>query len=149
MEQLKAFIEKARSDKELMAKLDALGENNAETDKIITLAKESGFTITADEIVKLKNENTAESAELREDELEAVAGGGPTQNRYDSKSCKNMTRTKYNCVGFLSACWCDHYRRDYIEGSQKGHASATKRFWHSCTKEAYPKYKADCDGHPD
>jgi len=148
MEQLISFIEKAQSDKELMAKLDVLGEKDAGTDEIIALAKENGFTITADEIEKLKSENTADSAELKEDELETVAGGG-SQNRYDPKSCKNMYRTKYNCVGFLSACWCDHYRKECILDPKKGKYSMTKRYWHSCTMNAFSKYKGDSDGRPD
>jgi len=157
MGQLRAFIDKVMSDKELKAKLDALGEKNDECDEItfeksdiIALAKEYGFTITAEEIIMRKNECTPDknTTELNGDELEAITGGW-SEDRYDSKACKNMTRTKYNCVGFLSACWCDHYRRDYIEGSQKGQDSMTRRYWHSCTMNAYPKYKGDCDGHRD
>jgi len=147
MEQLKAFIEKAQSDKELMGKLDTLGEKDAGADEIIALAKESGFTITADEIVKLKSENTADSAELKENELETVAGGvRPTHNRYDPKTCKNMTRTKYNCVGFLAIIQCDHYR---CEIASKPEDAPNFRFWHSCTMNAFPKYKGDSYGHPD
>ena len=38
MNQMQTFIEQAKKDKDLMAKLDALGASGAETDKIIALA---------------------------------------------------------------------------------------------------------------
>jgi len=142
MNQIKALIEKAQSDKDLMAKLDALGEKDAGADEVISLAKEYGFTVTTDEIEKM-NTGGEELGELTEDELEAVAGGW-SENRYDS-TCKNMTRTKYNCVGFLAQCWCDHYRRERLPGPIEG---MNVRFWHSCEMEAYKGYRGNNIGDP-
>jgi len=146
MEQLKALIEKAKSDKELMAKLDALGAKDAGDDEIIALAKEYGFTVTADEIGKLKNEvaDSAGSNEITEDELEAVAGGW-SENRYDPNTCKNMTKRKYECIGFLGGCWCDHFRRVYSHGKTFRDREPSV-FNHECTKGAFPKYKGYQNG---
>ena len=83
------------------------------------------------------------SEELNEEQLDAVAGGGPTWNRYDPKTCKNMKRTKYECVGFLKQNWCDHYRNKYIEGS-----SGKAEYRISCAKGAYPDYTGDVTGKP-
>jgi len=147
MDQIKALIEKAQSDKELMAKLDALGEKDAGADEIIALAKEYGITVNAEEIEKLKSEDeySSESGELTEEELEDVAGGAPSENRYDPKTCKNMTRTKYNCVGFLTLCWCDHYRQDETLRTKIG-KNWYSRYFHSCTKNAFPRYYGNASG---
>jgi len=142
MGQIKALIEKAKSDNELMAKLDALGKKDAGADEIIKLAKEYGFTVTADEIDQLKNESV-KTGEIKEEDLEAVAGGG-TQNRYDPNTCKGMTRTKYECVGFLSECWCDHYRCVY----ERKHNDGWTLFMHSCAMEAFPRYQGYGSGNP-
>ena len=149
MEQLKALIEKAKSDKELMSKLDALGAKDAGDDKIIALAKEYGFTVTADEIEKLKSENadSAGNNEITEDKLEAVAGGGGSENRYDPNTCKNMTRTKYECVGFLASTWCDHYRKE-LYSKPVPHESKTWLYYHRCVMEAYPRYSGLSEGTP-
>ena len=64
-EQLKAFLEKVKGDSNLQEKLKAA----ADSDAVVSIAKESGFSISADD---LKN---AES-ELSDEELRGVAGGG-------------------------------------------------------------------------
>jgi len=139
MSQLKAFIEKSKADKELMAKLDELGAKDAGADEIIALAKENGFTITADEIEKMKDGDEA-SGELKEEDLEAVTGGW-TENRYDPKTCKNMSRNKYECKGFSEIIFCDHYRRIRDDWNQK-------KYTHKCVKDAFPTYLGNKQGEP-
>ena len=148
MEQLKALIEKAKSDEELMAKLDALGAKDAGDDEIIALAKEYGFTVTAEDIDQVKNESAGSTdKELTEEELEAVAGGG-SENRYDPNTCKNMTKRKYECFGFLGLCWCDHYRKELCR--KPDHARPrTWIYYHKCVMEAYRTYKGYSDGVPE
>ena len=63
-EQLKAFIEKVKGDTTLQAKLKAA----ADSDAVLAIAKEAGFSISADD---LKNAQS----EVSEEELEGVAGG--------------------------------------------------------------------------
>jgi len=70
MEQLKIFLKKAETDKELTEKLDILRSKGAGVDQYILLAAESGFTITAEELEMATKHN-----EVSEDELEEVAGG--------------------------------------------------------------------------
>ena len=65
-EQLKAFLEKVKGDTTLQEKLKA----SADSDAVLTIAKEAGFSISADD---LKNAQS----ELSEKELEGVAGGFP------------------------------------------------------------------------
>ena len=64
-EQLKAFLEKVKTDASLQEKLKAAADNDAVT----AIAKEAGFSISADD---LKN---AQVTELSDEELEGVAGG--------------------------------------------------------------------------
>ena len=63
-EQLKAFLEKVKTDASLQEKLKAA----ANADAVTAIAKEAGFSISADD---LKNAQS----ELSEEELEGVAGG--------------------------------------------------------------------------
>ena len=65
-EQLKAFLEKVKADDKLQEKLKAA----ANPDVVVSIAKEAGFSISADDF-----KNT-QSRELSEKELEGVAGGG-------------------------------------------------------------------------
>ena len=124
MNQMQAFIEKAKNDKELMAKLDALGASGAGADKIVALAAEYGFAITEEDYRKAAEmAGTRKSGELKEEDLEAAAGGAwektfGTENRYDPAVCSKYTEEHYNCVGFLSANWCDHRRVVYHGASQ-------------------------------
>ena len=63
-EQLKAFQEKVRVDTSLQEKLKAA----VDADAVTAIAKEAGFSISADD---LKNAQS----ELSDEELEGVAGG--------------------------------------------------------------------------
>ena len=63
-EQLKAFMEKAQGDTSFQEKLKAAADANA----VAAIAKEAGFSISADDINKAQSE-------LSEEELEGVAGG--------------------------------------------------------------------------
>ena len=66
-EQLKAFLEKVQGDTSLQEKLKAAADAN-DANAVVEIAKEAGFSISADEI------NQAQS-ELSDKELEGVAGG--------------------------------------------------------------------------
>ena len=63
-EQLKAFLEKVKADTSLQEKLKAA----ADADAVTAIAKEEGFSISADDLTKAQSE-------LSEEELEGVAGG--------------------------------------------------------------------------
>ena len=63
-EKLKAFIEKFKTDTSLQEKLKAA----ADVDAVTAIAKEAGFSISAD---NLKNAQL----EILDDELEGAAGG--------------------------------------------------------------------------
>ena len=62
-EQLKAFLEKVKDDTSLQEKLAA-----ADANAVAAIAKEAGFSISADDL-------TNAQSELSEQELEGVAGG--------------------------------------------------------------------------
>ena len=62
-EQLKAFLEKVKDDTSLQEKLKA-----SDADAVAAIAKEVGFSISADDLTKAQ-------FELSEKELEGVAGG--------------------------------------------------------------------------
>ena len=63
-EQLKAFLEKDKSDTSLQEKL----KGAADADAALAIAKEAGFMISADDITKAQSE-------ISDEELENVAGG--------------------------------------------------------------------------
>ncbi|QNI54392.1 nif11-like leader peptide domain protein [Synechococcus sp. BIOS-E4-1] len=63
-EQLKAFLEKVKGDTSLQGKLKAA----ADSDAVIAIAKEAGFSISAGDLKKAQSE-------LSEEELEGVSGG--------------------------------------------------------------------------
>ena len=63
-EQLKALLEKLKADASLQEKLKAA----ADTDAVTAIAKEAGFSISADDLKKAQSE-------ISEEELEGVAGG--------------------------------------------------------------------------
>lgn len=66
--QLKAFLEAVKADAGLQEKLKAASD----TDAVVAIAKEAGFTISADNLKQAQAENLLE---VSEDELEGVAGG--------------------------------------------------------------------------
>ena len=70
-EQLKAFLEKVKGDTSLQEKLKAA----ADSDAVLAIAKEAGFSISAD---GLKNAQS----EISDGELEGVAGGGTWCNAF-------------------------------------------------------------------
>ena len=61
-EQLKAFLERVKADTSLQEKLKAA----ADVDAALAIAKDAGFSISADVV----------RTEISEEELEGVAGGG-------------------------------------------------------------------------
>jgi len=63
-EQLKAFLEAVKADAGLQQKLEGV----TDPDAIVTIAKEAGFCISADELKKAESETSDE-------ELKGVAGG--------------------------------------------------------------------------
>ena len=77
-EQIKAFLEKIKSNTSLQEKIKAA----ADSDAVLAIAKEAGFMISADD---LKN---AQYEELEDSELETAAGG------------------KKNTAGLYGTGWC-------------------------------------------
>ena len=66
-EQLKAFLEKVKANTELQEKLKAAASPEAAID----IAKEAGFSITAEDIQSMQSS----TVELSDEELEGAAGG--------------------------------------------------------------------------
>ena len=64
-EQLKAFLEAVKADAVLQEKLKAA----ADADAVVAIAKAAGFVISADDLKQAE-------AEISDNELEGVAGGG-------------------------------------------------------------------------
>ena len=68
-ENLKRFLEEASKNEELKARLAALTDKETAVAKAVELAKEYGFTLTAEDF------QPTDGAKLSLDELESVAGG--------------------------------------------------------------------------
>ena len=69
LEQLKAFLSKVKGDSNLQNKL----KDATNPDNVVAIAKESGFSISADDFET--------QSELSDGELEKVAGSGFTQQK--------------------------------------------------------------------
>ncbi|QNI55936.1 nif11-like leader peptide domain protein [Synechococcus sp. BIOS-E4-1] len=68
-EQLKAFLAKVKADTSLQEKLKAAAAAAAaDSDAVLAIAKEAGFSISADNLKQVQQK-------LSEEELENVAGG--------------------------------------------------------------------------
>jgi len=147
MNQMQSFIEKAKNDKELMAKLDVLGASGAEADKYVALAAEHGFSITeADYQEAAAGSCPHKKGELAEEDLEAAAGGFiDTQNRYNPDVCGKYTQVSYECVGFLRKIWCDHYREKQLPSVGLG--GMRYRWQFTCAMGRYD-YVGHSDGDP-
>ena len=65
-EQLKSFLAKVKDDTSLQEKL----KGAADADAALTIAKEAGFSITAEDIQSMQS-----ATDLSDEELEGVAGG--------------------------------------------------------------------------
>ncbi|WP_080502882.1 Nif11-like leader peptide family natural product precursor [Prochlorococcus marinus] len=81
-EQLKAFLEKVKADTSLQEKLKAA----ADSDAVLVIAKDAGFSISADD---LKNAQS----EISEEELESVAGGAQSAGGCGICECDNRQST--------------------------------------------------------
>ena len=77
-EQLKAFIEAVKADAGLQEQLNA----SVDVDAVVAIAKEAGFLISAEELKVVQ-------AEISEEELEGVAGGGCKHYNQASVGCTN------------------------------------------------------------
>ena len=66
-EQLKAFLEKVKADTSLQEKLNGA----ADSDAVVEIAKEAGFSITAEDIQSMQSA----TVEVSDEELEGAAGG--------------------------------------------------------------------------
>ena len=64
-EQLKAFLERVKGDSSLQEKLQAAADANS----VAAIAKETGFSISAEDLTKAQSE-------VSDEELENAAGGG-------------------------------------------------------------------------
>ena len=76
-EQLKAFLEKVKADTSLQEKLKAA----ADSDAVLAIAKEAGFSISAEDY----------ASELSDEELEGAAGGA-NSDRFFCIGTKEMVR---------------------------------------------------------
>ena len=72
VEQLKAFVEKVKSDTSLQEKVKAAASPEA----AIEVAKAAGFSITLEDISSMQSET--EEEDLSDEELEGVSGGRNT-----------------------------------------------------------------------
>ena len=70
-EQLNAFLEKVQGDTSLQEKLNAPTTPEA----VIEIAKDAGFSITAEDIQSMQSQSQSQSGEVSDDELVGATGG--------------------------------------------------------------------------
>ena len=93
-EQLKALLEAVKSDAGLQEKLNAA----ADLDAVVEIAKDAGFMISAEELQRAQ-------AEVSEEELEGVAGGGATLGGVQAGGCKAIKVAVSIGTPFGLGCW--------------------------------------------
>ena len=86
-EQLKAFLEKVKSDTELQEKLKAAASPEA----AIEIAKAAGFAITVEDIQSMQSS----TVELSDEELEGAAGGMKAPACWENSLCGVRTGQAY------------------------------------------------------
>ena len=91
-EQLKAFLEKVKGDTSLQEKFKAAPDSDA----VVVIATQAGFTISADDLKSAQSE-------ISEEELEAAAGGWI--RRSDTR-CFGRSITGDGCLGPTQEVGC-------------------------------------------
>ena len=81
-EQLKAFLEKVKTDTSLQEKLKAA----ASPDAAVEIAKDAGFSISAEDIQLMQ----LATVEVSDDELEGAAGGRRRTGKLSVVCCTNV-----------------------------------------------------------
>ena len=105
-ENLKNFLEEASKNEELKARLAALNDRETAAEKVIEIAKEYGFTLTAEDL------RPADGEELSLDQLDQVAGGA-SSNIFICPYC-GMEFDKYgNILSEMERTW--HMAQHYLE----------------------------------
>ena len=89
-EQLNAFLEKVKGDTSLQEKLKAATTPGA----AVEIAKEAGFSITAEDIQSMQSA----TAELSDEELEGAAGGA-RRTGAGMRSCGQWGGAVWGCGG--------------------------------------------------
>ena len=129
MEQFKLFMEKAKTDGELLKKLDGMDINTTDSSEVVSLAAKYGFKVTTEELEQLKKLKMCHGkceacGHLDEEELTDIAGGTggtddpystdgwPTQNRYNPAVCRSLKDIGDNCLGWFMNC--DHYSSKHL-----------------------------------
>ncbi len=97
-EQLKAFLEKVKDDSSLQEKLKGVSDANA----VAAIAKEAGFSVSADELTKAPSE-------LSDEELEGVVGGC-----VNHKSIIRLTAAPLNNISIIDTKPSDNGSSDRI-----------------------------------
>ena len=72
-EQLRAFLEEVKGNTSLQEKL----KSAADSDAVLAIAKEAGFSVSADDLINAQSK-------IQDAELEAASGGAGTQGCYNS-----------------------------------------------------------------
>ena len=88
-EQLNAFLQKVKSDTELQEKLKASAD--ADANAVVAIAKEAGFSITAEDIQSMQSS----TVELSDEELEGAAGGMKAPACWENSLCGVRTGQAY------------------------------------------------------
>ena len=86
-EQLKAFLEKVKADTSLQEKLKAASD----ADAVVAIAKEAGFSISADDLTKAQSE-------VSDEDLENAAGGGWIPGEERRSLLAFLTCVPWRCI---------------------------------------------------
>ena len=87
-------------------------------------------------------ENQNDTVKITEEQLEAVTGGGRTQNRYNPIECRGLAGPLMLCKTgpgiFDSYVWCDHYRESEVKSRvESGYKREYKTI--SCAQNGFPE----------
>jgi predicted ribosomally synthesized peptide with nif11-like leader len=91
-DQLNALLAKLNEETSLRERLQSAADIN----EVVTIAKEHGYTIDADDVMKYQND---QSADLSDAELEKVAGGAGGGCYADAQTVPSTMYATKNCYG--------------------------------------------------
>ena len=139
MENAKKFFEeviKTEEAKTILAATEAPENEEARIAAYINIAKKLGIELTEDEInAYLTTNSEADSAELDDEELSQLAGGGA------SVDCKSSYKNEENCLIFDG---CDKFFREYDNYICRSENAGALKYSGPEYEAIYQKYFARC-----
>ena len=138
MENAKKFFEELAKTEEAKALFAAIEKPDTEEELVaiyVDIAKKLGVELTAEEVKEYLAADNADGAELDDEELAQLAGGGA------SVDCKSSYKNEENCLIFDG---CDKFFREYDDYICRSENAGALKYSGPEYEAIYQKYFARC-----